>query len=128
MKNKSYTVGYGRPPRHSRFKKGQSGNPKGRPKGARGLEAELDDELKLTVKIKENGRQRKISNWRAMLKGQVRKAVLGDTKAFQTVVNYREAFRGKAGIEEGDLAPIDKLILDDFVRRRNEGAEDGTTN
>ena len=29
----NYTVGYGRPPEHSRFRKGQSGNPRGRPRG-----------------------------------------------------------------------------------------------
>ena len=36
-KQGNYEVGYGKPPLHSRFKKGQSGNPKGFPKGGEKL-------------------------------------------------------------------------------------------
>ena len=32
-----YAVGYGKPPKHTRFKKGRSGNPRGRPRGAKNL-------------------------------------------------------------------------------------------
>ena len=39
-------VGYKHPPKHTRFKPGQSGNPRGRPKRARSLKAEFLEELK----------------------------------------------------------------------------------
>ena len=42
---RDYEIGYGRPPKHTQFKKGQSGNPEGRPKGIKSLSTELDDEL-----------------------------------------------------------------------------------
>lgn len=125
-KKKSFAVGYGKPPKHSQFKPGQSGNPKGRPKGARGFKAELDEEFRQTVTIKENGCVRKISKSRAMVKSQVNKAVMGDTRAFQLLVTHAEALRTEAGFEDEDLAPIDKMILDDFVRRRNERKDNGT--
>ena len=44
-------VGYGRPPKHSRFRKGQSGNPRSRPKGARGLKTDLRAELSERVRV-----------------------------------------------------------------------------
>lgn len=49
--NNNYQVGYGKPPKHSRWKKGQSGNPRGRPKGTRGLKTDLHDELVATMEI-----------------------------------------------------------------------------
>ena len=47
-----YTIGYGKPPEHSRFQKGQSGNKKGRPKGARNLKTETIEELSETVTVR----------------------------------------------------------------------------
>lgn len=124
MKKKSYTVGYGKPPRHSRFKPGQSGNPKGRPKGARGFDAELAEELKQTVTIKENGVVRKISKSRAMVKSLINKAAMGDHKSCQLVLSRSDLVRAQAGSEQGDLAEVDKLILQDYLRRQNERKDD----
>ena len=45
MSEDSRAVGYGKPPRHSQFKPGQSGNPTGKRKGARSLKADLAQEL-----------------------------------------------------------------------------------
>ena len=41
----NYEIGYGKPPRHAGFKKGQSGNPRGRPPGAKNLTMLLNDAL-----------------------------------------------------------------------------------
>lgn len=54
---KDYEVGYGRPPKHTRFPKGQSGNPKGRRKGSRGLKTDLDEALKETLTITVGGKK-----------------------------------------------------------------------
>ena len=56
-----YRVGYGRPPRHSRFAKGQSGNPMGRPGGAKNFSTLLAEALNELVAVAENGARRKIS-------------------------------------------------------------------
>jgi hypothetical protein len=45
-----YEVGYGRPPKHTRFRKGQSGNPKGRPKGAKAFNTIVRETL--TTKLR----------------------------------------------------------------------------
>src|SRR6516164_11142205 len=56
-----YEVGYRKPPRHTRFNKGQSGNPKGRPGGAKNLSTLLSEALNEPVIVAENGGRRTIS-------------------------------------------------------------------
>jgi len=63
-----YEVGYGKPPRHTRFKKGQSGNPRGRPCGSKNLSSLLSEALNEPVIVAENGRRRKISKRQAIIK------------------------------------------------------------
>ena len=58
---RDYKVGYKKPPLHTRFKKGQSGNPRGRPRGAKNFSSVLNDALNQPVFVTENGRRRKIS-------------------------------------------------------------------
>ena len=59
-------VGYGKPPKESRFPKGQSGNPKGRPKGARGLSTLLRKALTTKVVVLQNGQKKKVETLEAV--------------------------------------------------------------
>lgn len=83
-----YTVGFGRPPAHSQFKAGQSGNPKGRPRGSKNLRTLLQEELDQKVPVIENGRQKLMTKRRIAVRQQVDKAVKGDQKAFDVLVKY----------------------------------------
>ena len=65
---RGYEVGFGKPPAHSRFKKGQSGNPWGRPPGAKNLKTLLNEALNERVFVAENGRRRKISKLLVIIK------------------------------------------------------------
>ena len=58
--SKDYEVGYKKPPKHSRFKKGRSGNLKGRPKGRKNMRTIVKDILDRNVTIRENGRTRRV--------------------------------------------------------------------
>jgi hypothetical protein len=93
--NSHYKVGRGKPPRKSQFKTGKSGNPKGRPKGARNVANVLNDELNRKIDIRENGVTKTISKHDALWKSIVAKALNGDLKAAQTIVamNERHAAR-----------------------------------
>jgi hypothetical protein len=74
-------VGYRNPPRHTRFKKGQSGNPRGRPKGAKKLRTDLLEELAETLMVREGPRQRRVSKQRALIKSLLAKGIKGDSAA-----------------------------------------------
>ena len=78
-----YETGYGKPPKQGQFKKGQSGNPKGRPKGAKNLKTALEKEMKAMVTLKEGGKIKKVSKNEALVKSIINKAVSGDTKSAQ---------------------------------------------
>lgn len=127
-KNKDYEVGFGKPPKSGQFKKGLSGNPRGRKKGARGLKTDLSKELKETVTITENGKPVKISKKRLMVKQLVAKALKGDIRALSKLIDLNisvlgiedEAIKGPASMSIGDQA-----ILDELKRRlKEEGAAD----
>jgi Family of unknown function (DUF5681) len=76
------TSGYKRPPLHTRFKPGQSGNPNGRPKKKGATFAEsIERELNTSITVVEAGKRRRITKLEAIVKQQTNKAVNGDPKA-----------------------------------------------
>ena len=79
-----YEVGYGKPPLHSRFRPGQSGNPRGRPKGALGLKATLRKVLGQTVTVREGKLVRRVTRLEAVLLSLIARAMKGDAKAIAT--------------------------------------------
>src|SRR3712207_1749502 len=81
-----YQVGYGRPPKHTRFKKGQSGNAKGRPKKSKNMETLLLRELDRTISVKESGRDRKLTKREALVVRWVNGAMAGDVRLAQFVM------------------------------------------
>ncbi len=80
-------VGYKKPPRHTQFKPGKSGNPKGRPKKAATLPDVLSKELRTRVPIVNNGKRKKVSLLVAIMKQHLNKAANGDAKAAAMVLN-----------------------------------------
>jgi hypothetical protein len=82
-----YEVGYGKPPQHTRFQKGRSGNPRGRPKHVKNLKTDLLEELQERILVREGSTERQLSKQRAMLKSLTLKAIKGDTRAITVVLN-----------------------------------------
>lgn len=85
-----YEIGYGKPPRHTRFRKGQSGNPRGRPKGSRNFATELDEILNAPVPVTENGRKTQVSTRMAVLLRLREKALKGDPRAIKEVLGLMQ--------------------------------------
>jgi len=114
-----YEVGYKRPPKETQFKPGQSGNPNGRPKGARNLKTDLADELQERIVLREGGERRTVSKQRAMLKRLMERALNGDTRAASLIINMAARFLDQTEDEEHDtpLAETDRAILEAYVAR-----------
>ena len=85
-----YDVGYAKPPRETRFRKGRSGNPRGRPRGSKNFATLLDEALAEPVVINESGRRRKASKLQVIVKQLVNKAAQGDHRSIQLLMAFTE--------------------------------------
>jgi hypothetical protein len=83
---RDYAVGYGKPPLHTRFQKGKSGNPKGRPRGKKNMSTLLSTALNASIVVVANGRRKKITKREAIVTQLVNKSAAADLKATQIVL------------------------------------------
>ena len=81
-----YKVGYGKPPKATQFRKGRSGNLRGRPKGSLNLATDLTAELGEHITVREDGRPRKVSKQRALIKSLMARALQGDVRAMASLL------------------------------------------
>lgn len=124
--DEGYKIGYKNPPKHTRFKPGQSGNPKGKPKGTNNLQTDFDEELGEQIIIKESGTARKISKQRVIVKALVAKAAKGDTAAAAKVFEQSNRASGTDAADdcEQDISAEDKAILEDYLARTSKQANE----
>jgi Family of unknown function (DUF5681) len=121
-KDRTYDVGYGKPPRKNQFEPGKSGNPRGRPKGAKGLRSELKAELDEFVTITENGKPRRIRKRRLVIKALAQKAAKGNVAAADkllSLVIQAEGFEDERTSRRA-LSDADTLILERFLAEHDE--------
>jgi hypothetical protein len=104
-----YEIGYGRPPQHTQFRPGQSGNAAGRRKGVRNLGTDVRRTLKVAVKVKEGGRSRKMSTQEGALMLLREKALKGDARALDRLLELASRFNN----EPGDVGMTQTLSADD---------------
>jgi hypothetical protein len=106
-RDKPYDVGYGRPPEGRRFRKGESGNPKGRPRGSKNMATLLDEELSERVPVNENGKRKTITMRKAITKQTVRKAASGNEKFIKLVFELDGLKDAHDGSAPSGAAPTD---------------------
>lgn len=118
-------VGYRRPPRATRFKKGQSGNPQGRPRRARNIATELRVALDAKIAVRENGKAVKLSKGAALAKSIVARALNGDMRAFDAILRILpdrfatiEPPDTQQGLTADEQAIVERLV----TRRLNQAA------
>src|SRR4051794_34796483 len=108
--------GYGRPPRHSRFQPGQSGNRKGRPKGSKNFETILIEVLNRKVSMRGARGARQVTVREAMLLKFAENALKGDPRALLTLIALDQKSRA-GGRGTGASMPVseeDMALLDSY--------------
>jgi hypothetical protein len=104
--NAGYRIGYGKPPLHSRFRKGQSGNKRGRPRGRLDFAARLQKALLKSMMVNERGVRKQLQAIDVAIQQQINKAAAGDIKAFRLLASL---IRELTGSSEGN-APF-KIVI-----------------
>jgi hypothetical protein len=121
-----YEVGYGKPPPHTRFKPGQSGNRQGRPKRSRNLRTVLEEALNETVTIREGDRKRTLPKREALVRTLVNGALMKDPKAVQALLALMRATGFVSNEPDGapsqEPSPEDEALIADFLRRNGGGS------
>lgn len=115
MANKHrYDVGYRRPPRYTRFRKGESGNPSGRPKGSKNLTTVLAQTIEERVTYLEGGTRRTISKLEAAVKKLVDQATAGDARSMQQLFSLTQWVEGRSdalGAPEQPMTDADREVV-----------------
>jgi hypothetical protein len=116
-------VGYRHPPIGTRFRPGQSGNPRGRPKGARNLSTVVAAALGERVAVTENGRRRRITKLEAAVKQLVNRAAAGEPRATQLLLALVEADEARPAQQDAaHLNEADEIVVAGLMRRLGRDA------
>jgi Family of unknown function (DUF5681) len=103
-------VGYGKPPKASQFKPGQSGNPKGRPKGPGNIHKIITKHAAKKVTVIENGVEKKMQKLDVVISAMFNKASKADVSAARLLTTLIQgahelsAHEDQSGYNEADLA------------------------
>jgi Family of unknown function (DUF5681) len=119
LRPRDYAPNYRKPPLHTRFKKGQSGNPRGRPK--KNLPALLVAALNEPVFVTTNGRRRKITKREAVITQLVNESAGANLRATKMLIDMMKDIDKKTGAqpspETSRFTPADEEVIKFTVQR-----------
>ena len=112
-----YEVGYGKPPKHTQFKKGVSGNPGGRGKRPATMAAVLQDALRETITVFQDGKRKTITKMEAAVKRLIDKSIAGDMSAFRVLSVLTQVLSDSPSSSISELEALDQKVLDNLFRK-----------
>ena len=119
-KPRDYQVGYGRPPRHTRFEKGRSGNPRGRPRESKNLPALLTEALNKRVIVAENEGRRKVTKREAIITQLVNRSAKADLRPIKILLDIIQDIESRTepvSAETVAFGPADKKVIEQLKAR-----------
>jgi hypothetical protein len=114
-----YAVGYRRPPLHTRFQPGRSGNPSGRPKGSPNLKSILEQVLKEQISLREGNVAKKITKAEAIIRGLVIGAMKSDSRSQATLFRLVEQI-GQFEDKPEPIRKIELVVLDPLPQSNSD--------
>lgn len=114
-----YEVGYGKPPKYTRFQKGRSGNPSGKRKGTESVKAVVMQVLDQRIPVRKNGKLTRVTNRRAIVLKELQLAQQGDRAARKTIFDLMFRYDQELADRpvEQDLDEEDSALLDRALAR-----------
>lgn len=112
-----YDVGYGRPPKDTRFQKGQSGNPKGRRKGKKNFATTARQALRVKVPVTKNGKRVEVTVEEALFTVLTSLGLKGNLRAIERLIEVAREVDAK---DEGARAERELSALEGSVLERYE--------
>ncbi|MBX3521585.1 MAG: hypothetical protein KF807_00105 [Xanthobacteraceae bacterium] len=114
-----YEVGYGKPPLATRFKKGTSGNPNGRPKGALDFDTIVRREARRKIRLREGNKVRSVTRAEAIVMKIIEGALKGDPKAVSNFMKLSGALHHSHNAESqvDQLTDAEAAVLDELLHR-----------
>jgi hypothetical protein len=107
-----YEIGYGRPPQHTRWKKGQCGNPNRiRKRTPEPVVQMIDEFFAGEIAIIENGISRRVSNFEAVVLQLWTKAMAGNKRAMNVLLKYQEFAASRGGMDDAVVEPVERVII-----------------
>jgi hypothetical protein len=108
---RGYEIGYCRPPVHTRFQPGVSGNPSGRPRGSQNFRTLLDRILKEEIPLLDGDQHRRVSKAEAITRRLVIGALKGDARSQMTLFRLAE-ISGQFEEKPEPITIIERIIVD----------------
>jgi hypothetical protein len=124
MAKGEYEVGFGKPPRRTRFRPGQSGNPRGRPRGMKNFSTAFKRELQARVPITDNGKRKMLSARDIIAKRLIHKALQGDLRSMMLLLQQVSRFEQPEAAPEFLNSAQDQEVIEGILDRVHSSRED----
>ena len=123
VRDHRYVIGYGKPPIGSRFKPGQTGNAKGRPKGHKNLKTLIRQAMTARISVQEGSSSRQVSKIEGVVLRQLQNALKGNDRSAMAVIKMALQLGFLEDVGDGHqaedaLSPTDERILKELMARR----------